>query len=161
MTSTRRTVLAQLAGGVAVAALAHTATASSFAAGSEDPIFAVIEQHRAACTAYNEAISNHTAFEESGSEDEAALAMLDAEVERAYQHMEYKVGGELLETLPTTLAGIVALCRYVAPLLNVAHDGTTMYLPEFVEFGDGATITPAAAFATVIAEAVAALAVQS
>jgi hypothetical protein len=161
MNSTRRTVLIQLAGGAAIAALAVTATASSVAAGSEDPIFAAIEQHRSACVAYDEAIKNYTAFEESGSEDEAAEALLNDAIEKTYQHMEYKAGGDLLETMPTTLAGIASLCRYFVPLLNVGNFGSTIELPEFMEMDGGETLTAAAAFANVIAKAVDALAVQS
>jgi hypothetical protein len=119
----------------------------------------VIEQHRTACAAYKVAIDNHTTLEESGSEDSTALALLDAAIEEAYQHMEYRAGGDLLTTTPTTAAGIVGLCRYVGPLLNVEHDGTTMYLPEFMECDDGTTMTSATAFANVIAKAAAALAV--
>jgi hypothetical protein len=60
---------------------------------------------------------------------------------------------DLLNTRPTSLAGIVALCEYVGPQL----DDDEHNLPEEIEWDDGTQSTPAGAFANAIRSAVAAM----
>ena len=67
-----------------------------------------------------------------------------------------KVAGEdagldLINTRPTTLAGIFALCQYIKPLF--AEDDAPD-LPEYILYDDERTAYPAEAFAYVIGRAV-------
>jgi hypothetical protein len=68
----------------------------------------------------------------------------------AFDNMD-DVGCDLVNTKPTTLAGIVALCRYVEPLLN--EDGTPQ-MPEVITWDDDTESSVAGALANVIAAAV-------
>jgi hypothetical protein len=65
-----------------------------------------------------------------------------------------EVSGDLVNTKPSTLAGIMALCRYLEPLLN---DPDLTDLPKSIDWDDETQSTPAGAFANVIAAAVDAL----
>jgi hypothetical protein len=60
------------------------------------------------------------------------LAVLEAAVDDAWDRLE-DVGINLVTTEPTTSAGIVALCRYVEPLLNQRG---TVNLPEEILWDD-------------------------
>ena len=60
---------------------------------------------------------------------------------------------DLLNTPPTSLAGIVALCEYVGPQL----DDDEHNLPDEIEWEDGTQSTPSGAFANAIRSAVAAM----
>jgi hypothetical protein len=59
-----------------------------------------------------------------------------------------------VNTKPTTLAGIVALCRYIEPLLDEAD---TPNLPLAIAWDDDTASTVGGALANVIAAAVEAL----
>jgi hypothetical protein len=74
-----------------------------------DPIYDVIEAHRKAAREHNEALNIHCAFEECGMQGEklAKYKRLTAETDAAYYRMEV-VSLDLINTKPTTLAGILA-----------------------------------------------------
>jgi hypothetical protein len=151
----RRSILGAIAGSVAAAgsiAGFSPVIAAPAAAPAIDPIYEVIEQHRKACAAHNEAIDTHMDFEESGMEGEklAKYNSLVAETDAAYDRLE-NAGLDLINTRPTTLAGIFALCQYIKPLF--AEDDAPD-LPEYILYDDDRTAYPAEAFAYVIGRAV-------
>ena len=74
---------------------------------------------------------------------------LVAETDAAYDRLD-DVGCDLINTKPTTLAGIFALCQYIKPLL--AEDDAPD-LPEYILYDDDRTAYPAEAFAYVIGRA--------
>jgi hypothetical protein len=84
-----------------------------------DPIFAVIERHGKACREHHEAVDIHMDFEESGMEGEklAKYKRLVAATAAAYDELE-DAGLDLINTRPTTLAGIFALCQYIKPAIR-------------------------------------------
>jgi hypothetical protein len=118
----------------------------------DDPIYAAIERHRAACEAHREAVRVEFAFEEVGMTGEKLrqYQILQVATSAAFDDMD-DVGCDLVNTKPTTLAGIVALCRYVEPLLN--EEGTPQ-MPEIVAWEDDTESSVAGALANVIAAAV-------
>ena len=117
-----------------------------------DPIYAVIDLHRAACEAHREAVRTEFAFEEAGMTGQKLrqYQILQFATSAAFDNMT-DVGCDLVNTKPTTLAGIVALCRYVEPLLN--EDGTPQ-MPEVITWDDDTESSVAGALANVIAAAV-------
>jgi hypothetical protein len=109
---------------------------------SADPIYAVIEQHRKAAAEHLEALRVQFAYEEHGGikgERLEEYQRLDGETDEAYRRME-DASGELVNTKPTTLAGIVALCRYIGPLFE-GDDSPD--LPEYISYDDDTQETPA------------------
>jgi hypothetical protein len=88
-----------------------------------DPIYAVIEQHRKAAREHTEAI----------------------DLEAAY------AGRTLVNTRPTTLAGIRALCRYIEPLFGETDQPD---LPDHIDYEDDASACIPEAFAYVIGRAI-------
>ena len=104
-TTSRRAVLAGIATAPALAAPA-------LALSGPDPIFALIEQHRAA-DAYWDTL-NH-------EDDEAKY---DAAADAAYAHANV-----LGQTQPTTLAGVLAIMRYRREH-GVAFPGYHLFIPE-------------------------------
>jgi hypothetical protein len=84
-----------------------------------DLIYEVIERHRKAALAHNEVVDTHCAFEEVGMQGEKReqYNRLRAVTDAAYDELE-SVGFDLINTLPTTLAGILALCQYIRPLFG-------------------------------------------
>jgi hypothetical protein len=154
---TRRRLLTVAAGGAVAAAIP---TALLAAAPAVDPIYTVIERHRAACEAHSQAVHIEFAYEA----DTVLVSKMNAEQLKEYcalaevtsaasDHKE-DAGDDLVNTKPTTLAGIAALCRYVEPLFN---DEDMHNLPEVLYWDDDTQSTPAAAFANVIAAAAKAL----
>ena len=154
--SKRRRFLA-VAAGASVASVGTLAVAAMPTAAPDslactvDPIFAVIERHRKACAAHNEAIDTHMDFEEIGMTGAKLekYESLVAETDAAYDRLD-DVGCDLINTKPTTLAGILALCRYINPLF--AEDDAPD-LPEYISYDDGTTATPAEALCYVIGRA--------
>ena len=71
---------------------------------------------------------------------------LVAATDEAYDAMD-DAGFDLINTLPTTLAGILALCQYIRPLFG---DTDQPDLPEYITYDDDTTAYPAEAFAYVI-----------
>ena len=113
-----------------------------------DPIYEVIERHRKAALAHTEAVHIKFAFEEHGMQGEklAEYKRLDAVADAAWNEMD-DVGRDLINTLPTTLACILALCQYIEPIF--AEDDQPD-LPEYLTYDDDTTAYPAEAFAYVI-----------
>jgi hypothetical protein len=120
-----------------------------------DPIHDVIEAHRKAAREHNEAIDIHCAFEECNMQGEklARYKRLTAETDAAYDRMEV-VSLDLINTKPTTLAGILALCRYMEPLFAETDQPD---LPQLIEYDDDTQAYIPEAFARVIGLAIEAL----
>ena len=118
-----------------------------------DPIHAVIEAHRKAAREHTKAIDLATAFEEAGG--------IHGERRREYDHLEAatdvtwwamaNAGCTLVNTRPTTLAGILALCKYIEPLFGETDQPE---LPEYIEYDDDTQAYIPEAFAYVIGRAV-------
>jgi hypothetical protein len=141
----RRRLLTIAAGGAVAAAIPAAALT---AAPAVDLIYAAIERHKAAKLPYEAAVTVRACYDEA---DEKVTQQMDEAVDAAFDVYE-DAGADLVNTEPTTLAGIVALCRYIEPLLN---DGS--YLPEVISWDDETESSAAGAFANVIAAAVEAL----
>jgi hypothetical protein len=154
----RRRFLAVAAGAsvVSVGTLAVAAAiptdARAYPGHAVDPIYAVIEAHRKACTEHDEAINTHMAFEEIGMKGEKLekYNSLVAETDAAYDRLD-DVGCDLINTKPTTLAGVLALCRYVQPFFGESDPDE---LPDHILYDDDSTATPAEALCYVIGRAV-------
>jgi hypothetical protein len=154
--SKRRRFLAVAAGAslasvgtLAVAAMPTAAPDS--AACAVDPIYAAIEAHRKACREHHEAIDIHMDFEEvgmTGAKLEKYNSLV-AETDAAYYRLD-DVGCDLINTRPTTLAGILALCRYITPLFE---EEDSPDLPTHILYDDDTTATPAEALCYVIGRA--------
>jgi hypothetical protein len=148
--TTRRHFLT-VATGASVGTLAALASMPALAS-PPDPIFAVIDRHRKACAVHNEALDTHCAFEEVGMQGEKReqYNRLRAATDAAYDELE-SMGLELINTLPTTLAGILALCRYMQALFG---DTDQPDLPECISYDDDTSAYPAEAFAYVIGRSI-------
>jgi hypothetical protein len=156
--TTRRRFLAVSAGAsvasvstLAVAAK-PTAAAPDSPACAADPIYAVIGRHRKACREHHEAVDIHMDFEEIGMTGAKLeeYKRLVAETDAAYDELE-DAGLDLINTRPTTMAGILALCQYINPLF--AEDDAPD-LPQYILYDDDTTATTAAALCYVIGQAV-------
>jgi hypothetical protein len=92
------------------------------------------------------------AFEEIGMKGEKLkeYQRLDAVSDEAYDAME-TAGFDLINTLPTTPAGIFALCQYLEPLF-AADDQPD--LPQCICYDDGTDAYTAEAFAYVIGRSI-------
>jgi len=113
----------------------------------------VIEQHRKAAREHTEAIDLEAASEEAGGfKDEwrEEYERLSAVTMAAYYAMA-DAGRTLVNTRPTTLAGILALCRYIEPLFAETDQPD---LPEHIEYEDAAAAFIPEAFACVIGRAI-------
>jgi hypothetical protein len=121
-------------------------------AAAVDPVVGIIERHRAACETHKEAVSVEFAFEEIQMEGEKLRQyyILQEQTAASYDRLE-EAATDLVNTPPTTLAGIAALCRYVEPLLA---DRDTPDLPETIAWDDDTESTPAGALANSIAVAI-------
>jgi hypothetical protein len=155
--TTRRRFLA-VAAGASVASVGTLAVAAMPTAAPDspactiDPIHEVIERHRKACAAHNEAIEIHMDFEELGMTGAKLekYKRLVAETDAAYDRLD-DVGCDLINTKPTSLAGILALCRYITPLFE---EEDSPDLPTYILYDDDTTATPAEALCYVIGRAV-------
>ena len=78
---------------------------------------------------------------------------LVAETDAAYDRLD-DVGCDLINTKPTTFAGILALCRYVQPFFGESDPDE---LPNYILFDDDSTEYPAEALFRVIGSAIEAL----
>jgi hypothetical protein len=117
-----------------------------------DPIYAVIEQHRKAALDHNEGERVQFAFDHGGKTGErreeydrlvAASGVTWAAMTEA--------GCSLVNTPPTTLAGILALCRYIEPLFGETDQPD---LPEYIDYDDDTQAYIPEAFAYVIGRAI-------
>jgi hypothetical protein len=117
-----------------------------------DPIYAVIERRRKAALAHNDAVDTHCAFEEVGMQGEklGQYNRLRAATAEASDKLG-DAGLDLINTKPATLAGILALCRYIKPLFA---ETDAPDLPEYISYDNDTTAYPAEAFAYVIGRAI-------
>ena len=107
-TTTRRTVLA---GAAALPALA----APSIVQASTDPIFALIERHKAAYRRHMECgqvASGTTSYELAPDYDAAVLATAEAAAQAAFK-ASHAAAFALTKIQPTTIAGVLALLQHV------------------------------------------------
>ena len=111
-----------------------------------------IELHRKAAAAHNKAVDIKCAFEEVGMKGEKLkeYKRLDAVSAEAYDAME-DAGFDLINTLPTTPAGIFALCQYITPLFGETDQPN---LPQYISYDDDTDAYPAEAFAYVIGRSI-------
>jgi len=131
---TRRRFLTQAAGvaaGGAALALATIPPASAAtapaASGEPDPIFAAIERHKAAAVPRDAAVDVRSNFNDlhMTAEQREQCDRLDGALEDAVETCE-QAGADLINTAPTTLAGIVAAIQSLR--LQMLDDGT--YMPQ-------------------------------
>jgi hypothetical protein len=130
-----------------------------------DPIFAIIDKHRAATTAWKEAVRVEFAYEKCRPEVEAMDPVERGTYQSTFDSLQEATGDagdqmheasiDLVNTPPSSLAGIIALCEYFGPQADETHN-----LPDEIDWDDGTQSTPAGAFANAIRSAVAAM-VQS
>jgi len=141
------------AGTLAAAAMAPDVPKAVTAPIGQDPIHAVIERHRKAAREHIEAVRIQFAYEEHGGiqgERREEYERLVALTDTAYYAMD-EAGCALVNTRPTTLAGILALCRYIEPLF--AEDDQPD-LPDHIEYQDAVSAYIPEAFAYVIGRAI-------
>jgi hypothetical protein len=145
---TRRRHFLSLAAGAAVAAAIPNA--APVAASAIDPIYAVIERHKQAHAVHDAAASVRADFYDihMSADQRKQLAAMEEAVDEAWEQRE-EAAIDLVNTKPTTLAGIVALCRYVGPLFDA--DGS---LPDVIHWDDDTNTSAAGAFANVIAASI-------
>jgi hypothetical protein len=127
-----------------------------------DPIFAIIEKHRAAVAAFKEAVGVEYAYEKNRTELEALDPVERETYQSTFDSLQEatsdaddqmnEVSIALVNTPPTSLVGIIALCEYFGPQADEAHN-----LPDDIDWDDGTQSTPAGAFANAIRSAVAAM----
>jgi hypothetical protein len=108
--STRRHFLSQAAGlaaGGSVLAMGQIPPTSAAAApaGSPDPVYGLIEAHRAAAAAHSVALKEQAHLEDGDTEAEC--------------HADMDAFHVLIETAPTTLAGLVAWVAYLDEVRTV------------------------------------------
>ncbi len=137
----------------AAAGLAATVGTKAGSAAPPDPIYAVIEVHRKTAREHIEAVRIQFAYEEEGGikgERLQEYERLEALTDAAYYAMD-EAGCSLVNTRPTTLAGILALCRYIEPLFGETDQPD---LPDHIEYEDAASAYVPEAFAYVIGRAI-------
>ena len=115
--STRRRFLSQAAGAAAggtALALAPIppAPAAAAPAGLLDPVFSLIEAHRTARDAYLAALAEQNRLDQIG--DRAADWVADTQC-----HADMDTFNDLIETAPTTFAGLVAWASYLDEIRQV------------------------------------------
>jgi hypothetical protein len=127
---TRRRFLSQAAGVVAggtVLALATIPPASAAAApaGLLDPVFSLIEAYRTALAAYDVALAEHTRLDRLGD----PAAYLISEAPFGAQLAAFK---DLIETAPTTFAGLVAWASCLDEIRDADEDMFEFFGPALV-----------------------------
>jgi hypothetical protein len=125
MTVSRRTAL------TAIAALPATTTA---ALAGADPTYEAIEKHKAAGTVWSAAVDIRSNFPDLDitEEQREQLDQLDEAVDDAWELLE-EAGIDLINTQPTTRAGIVAAIQYLREQMR--DDGT--YMPQTFKLDTG------------------------
>jgi hypothetical protein len=91
-----------------------------------DPIFAAIEHRRATVAAHNAALKDSAAEEKMNG---AGLAEAKRR-ERAASSADAKAIRSLFSTVPTTLAGVLALVRYAAECDAAGDDIWMVYMTD-------------------------------
>ena len=109
-TSESRKPAERLSRRMALAGFAAVSVAWPAAAAEPDPIFAAIERHRELSDDYTAAVDVSSELED-GPEFEAANAIAGDTCRALLDHAD-----ALIRLQPTTIAGVVALLRYVATL---------------------------------------------
>jgi hypothetical protein len=122
----RRAVLA----GMASAAVIPTAALG--AAPSSDPIYAAIERHKAAMAPYDAAVAIRGAFRDADDDTGEEVERMDEAVYAAWESCT-QAALDLINTQPTTLAGILAAIRVVQ--IQMRDDG--IYMPQTLELDTG------------------------
>jgi hypothetical protein len=109
---TRRRILSQAAG--IAAGGAALALAIPPARAADDPVFALIEAHRAADVALEATLAEKSRLEEAGQkyDDSLAEAAHEAEISALY---------DLVEAVPATLAGVIASMTYIVGLTDGSY----------------------------------------
>ena len=123
----RRSVLGAIA--AATAAVTVAGARPTDAAPAIDPIYAAIEKHKADGAAWDAVMNVRARYDEA--DDDETQRLQDA-ADEAWEPCE-DAAIELLNTSPTTLAGIVAAIRYI--ILQMSDDGT--YMPHHIEYDNG------------------------
>jgi hypothetical protein len=115
-------------GATALPAVATLPAAAIAAAVSDepDPIFAAIEDRRGTITAHNAALKDSAAEER---ENGAGLVETKWR-ERVAKNADAKAIRVLLSTVPTTLAGVLALVRYAAECDAAGDDIWMVYMTD-------------------------------
>jgi hypothetical protein len=123
----RRAVLA----GIASAAALPIAATAPTAALAADPIFAAIERHKATAVIWDAAVDVRSNFNDRHMTDERRKQRdeLDDAVEDARAPCD-QAGIDLVNTKPTTPAGIIAAIAYI--WIQMRDDG--IYMPYTMEF---------------------------
>jgi hypothetical protein len=131
----------------------HVRGGCSVALGGSDPIYAAIERHKAAGVAWDAAVNVRADYDEADVDETERLQ--DA-VDNAWE-LCVQAGVDLINTGPTTLAGIVAAIGYLR--IQMSDDGTYMPRHFVLDTGGDAQETTGwiDAFLDTIADAVAAL----
>jgi alkanesulfonate monooxygenase SsuD/methylene tetrahydromethanopterin reductase-like flavin-dependent oxidoreductase (luciferase family) len=131
---------------IAAAGATALTVAPARAAPAADPIYAAIQRHKAACVPRDAAIDVRAEFPESADpmtdEQWEQRDAIDDAVDEARVILE-QAGLDLINTAPTTLAGIVTAIEYMRRQMR--NDGT--YMPYGIEFqfddlyaGDGGIV---------------------
>jgi hypothetical protein len=96
-----------------------------------DPIYDAIERHKAAGTIFDAAVTVRSRFPDMDMNDEQVrqLERVEEAVETAWDPSEL-AGIDLINTEPTTLAGVIAAIQYVR--IQMRNDGR--FVPHDVEF---------------------------
>jgi hypothetical protein len=124
-----------------------------------DPVFEIIEKHRAAELAWKEAVHVEYAYENRDEVREMKPRASKAYVRRFQQLQDatsdaadrmYDLVHDLVTVPPATLAGIVALCTYLEPMFN---DIDKSSLPDYVPVNED-DVAPQGLFAKVIAQSI-------
>jgi hypothetical protein len=100
----------------------HLRGGCSVVSGGSDPIFAAIERHKAAGVAWDTAVNVRADYDEA---DVDQTERLQDVVDDAWEPC-VQAGGDLINTAPTTLAGIIAAIGYLR--IQMSDDGT--YMPR-------------------------------
>jgi hypothetical protein len=110
----RRSILGAIAGSAAAAGSIAGLTPAIAAALPADPIFVAIEKHTAAGYIWDDAVTAHSSFLDRHMTDEQArqYATLGKALEAARDALN-DTGVDLINTAPTTLAGIARALNYI------------------------------------------------
>lgn len=131
--TTRRAILAGVtAAGAMTGAAAGAAIASAVtAAAAPDPIFDLIERHRAAYRAWYAVMEVDIHLEDG----DPRYPAVEAEYHRTWEVSEV-LACEIFATPPTTLQGLVALLEYTGSAIESGKMG----FPELVELDSGKAV---------------------
>jgi hypothetical protein len=127
----------------------------------DDPIYAAIEKHKAACIVWNDAVDVRSEFSDlhMTTEQRRQRDLLDVAETDAWEPLS-QAGIDLLNTTPITLAGIIIAIQYLR--FQMTDDGT--HMPHHLKYDHGGdaqeTMGWIDAFLATLAGAAAALALE-